>query len=529
MKPLFNEIIDKRQHLEKYQLLIKPKSKKNVRYNLKIPVIKLLFITMIWLLSESFGGKNPNYLAIVKSYAKAMMKDGRDVYGKESTPLFAAALDRTTMKLGSLERFGSIPDVREVDRALGGANPQQDAHLYAILYELTELTGRKKYAREADKALEFFFTHCQSPETGLMAWGEHLFWDFHQEACGNKNDWHEVSSEWLFWDKCTQLTPEACWRFAIGQWDHQIFDKKTGDFSRHAGWSMHKPGSGFEFPRYAGQMIVNWADAYGRKEHADRTRREELVTAIATVVGRMEANSMLTKSGYLPAGRQEQGSHINVVWLNSNLELAQCLWKAAPNLDEEHEKLAKRMRNLALKQDSAFFKAPHKVAFGGGFALTLDATTGEPRSRSTNRPYTEVWATGYGYSMHASLANLCYTRYEQLSKSHQEFALNYHALILATAVQYLSAIPDRGTLQKPASIASVIELMLNAYYMTRDKKFIDRAYYFGQTGIDLFLDDGLPLPKASNKSNHYEAITGGPSFMYELLQLVSLNNLNKTR
>jgi len=34
----------------------------------------------------------------------------------------------------------------------------------------------------ADDALRFFFTHCQSKATGLLAWGEHLGWDFHTEA-----------------------------------------------------------------------------------------------------------------------------------------------------------------------------------------------------------------------------------------------------------------------------------------------------------------------------------------------------------
>jgi hypothetical protein len=245
--------------------------------------------------------------------------------------------------------------------------------------------------------------------------------------------------------------------------------------------------------------------------------------AIAAIIGRMEANMKLTKSGYLPAGQSEQGSHVKVVWLDSNLELVRCLWKAALHFDEE---LAERMRNLALQQDSAFLKAPHQVASDGGFAVTLDATTGEPRTRSTNRPYTDVWATGYGYSMHANLANLCYARYDQLGASHPDIAKNYRALILATSEQYLYAIPPTDSLLKPDALAQVIKLMLSTYYMTGEKKFIDRADYFGRIGIDQFLDDGLPLPKASNRNKHYEALTGGPDFMYALLQLAHLNSFN---
>ncbi len=55
--------------------------------------------------------------------------------------------------------------------------------------------------------------------------------------------------------------------------------------------------------------------------------------------------------------------------------------------------------------------------------------------------------------------------------------------------------------------------------MTGEEKYLERANYFGQIGVDLFLNDGLPLPRATNQHSHYEAITGGPDFMYTLLHL----------
>jgi len=485
---------------------------------IQTPTITALAAAMLCLPPAAHAEQRPDYLALVRAYADAMIEQGRDVYGEEHSPLFAAALDRATMRLGSRESFGSIPGVRENDRSLRGANPQEDMPLYAILYELSERTGRQKYASEADKALAFFFNRCQSPETGLMAWGEHLYWDFHREACGG-NDVHEIEGEWPFWDPCYRLAPEASWRFAIGQWDHQIADKQTGDFSRHARWSRHGPGRGFDFPRYAGQMIVNWADSYARKENARRDRREELVTAIAVVAGRMEANMEQTETGYLPAGRAAAGSHIDVVWTCSNLELARCLWKAASHIEQAHEALTARLRTLALRQDAHFHEMPHEVAAGGGFVATVDSRTGEPRRRGSNRPYTAIWATGYGHGTHAALANRCHARYEQLVAGHPGLAAKYRTLVLAAAEQYLAATPDGDELQKPAALANAIELMLHAYGMTQEERFLDRADHFAQVGIALFLDDGLPLPKATNRHTHYEAITGGPAFMHALLRL----------
>ena len=469
----------------------------------------------------TFEEKNDfhDYLRIVKDYADAMVSSGRDVYGPEQTPLFASTLNRRNLKIGSKEEFGDIDGVRNNDRSISGSNPLRDAELYEILYNLENITGDESYAREADNSLEFFFNHCQSPETGLMAWGEHLYWDFENEACGYgkaNEDYHECGV-WPFWDTCYRLAPEACWRFAIGEWDHQIADKNTGNFSRHARWSVHGPYSGFEFPRYAGQMIERWTDAYEREENFNQSRRAELLQAILVIFHRMEENTKLSKSGYLPAGSTKKGDHNKVVWLKSNLELARCLELAAPLFDIE---IGEKMRQFALRQDIDFLNAPHKLdSTGGGFAVTLHADTGLPRVRSMNKPYTSGWGSGYGYGPHANIANICFERHLKLSTRYPELSARYKDLMLAAAEQYLLSGPDTLQLLKPDVFASVIKLMLNSFELTSDRRFIERANIFARMGIMLFLDNESPLPKATNQHNHYESITGGPDFMNELLNL----------
>ncbi|MHC4095803.1 MAG: hypothetical protein ACYSU3_07060 [Planctomycetota bacterium] len=61
--------------------------------------------------------------------------------------------------------------------------------------------------------------------------------------------------------------------------------------------------------------------------------------------------------------------------------------------------------------------------------------------------------------------------------------------------------------------------MLNSHSITGKEEYLDRANYFGHLGIKLFLDDGLPLPRATNQHDHYESITGGPFLMHTLLKL----------
>ena len=68
-------------------------------------------------------------------------------------------------------------------------------------------------------------------------------------------------------------------------------------------------------------------------------------------------------------------------------------------------------------------------------------------------------------------------------------------------------------------MASVITLMISSYRLTGKAKYLKRADTFGKLGITLFLGDGLPLPRVTNKHDHYETITGGPEFMKVLLML----------
>lgn len=486
-----------------------------------IKYLSLLLVFICNSFTEGMGqvngnaSKEENYLLRVKAYADEMITRGRDRYGEISSPLFASALDRKSMEIANVDVFGSIDGIRETDRSLGGSNPLWEIGLYEILYELTTITGDPKYADEADRAIGYFFDHCQSETTGLLAWGEHLFWDFKTEKCGFvAKDYHEANV-WPFWDKSYQLSPEASWRFAMGEWDHQIQNKSTGDFSRHATYSAHGPEKGSDFPRYAGQMIERWAIALGRKENLNRPRREELLEAIEVLVRRMEENSQQTATGYLPALRRA-----DYVWPTSNLELARCLFEAAEHLNEP---LKQRVLDLALKQDTDFLAAAHQILSGGGFAVTLHSETGAPRNRSMNKPYTQTWATGYGYGTHAGTANLLYQRYEQVLPNYSKIADQYKSMIIAAADQYLKASPDLSVSQNPDAFADVIQLMNTLFQLTGNKAYKERADFFAQMGIRLFLDENSPLPKATSKHQHYETITGGPTFMQRLLALYTLN------
>jgi hypothetical protein len=179
------------------------------------------------------------------------------------------------------------------------------------------------------------------------------------------------------------------------------------------------------------------------------------------------------------------------------------------------------MRDLANYLDIVYVeRVGHTInVAGGAYAATLDVATGEPIYRDMNEPYSSLWVTEYGAGTHAKMANRSLPCYEQVKETHPAMSKRYEQLILSAADQYLDTTPDTSIVLKPTTFKQIINLMLNSYKITDEAVYLERANYFGQLSIMLFLDDGLPLPKASNQHDWYECITGGTDYMNSLLKL----------
>ena len=453
--------------------------------------------------AQSDEAEAMRYLVIARDYVDKMLNEGRDHYGKVHSPLFASALDRQTYRIGTRESFGPVIGVRESDRALSGTNPLCDIGLYYTFYKLSTITKDNIWAQEADRTLKFFFENCQSQNTGLMAWGEHLFWDFSTDSAGGRGE-HEMIP-WPFWDRCYKLAPGPCRNFAIGLWNHGVADHVTGDFSRHAGWAKHDPRKGFEFPRYAGEMIEVWADAYNRQPD------DIFINATRVIFNRMKQNSDPV-TGIIHAGTDP--SHYPGAWPGSDLELARCLWKTANSFPKE---LADEMKSFAREIDRQYLSYyPHGLT-NKGFVASVEAATGKPGWHIP--AYSNSFNTAYGLSNNAGSTRVLFARYLQLKEADLPDANNFLKLIISAADGYLNIMPDTTQLLKPGSYASIIELLLNVYSVTKKEKYLKRAVVYANEGIELFFDYTSPLPKATNKHRHYETITGGADFVSELVNL----------
>ena len=151
-----------------------------------------------------------------------------------------------------------------------------------VFYALSDLTGEPRTRETADHEVRWFFEHAASPVTGLLPWGEHLSWDvfLDRPISGSTDLTHEFSRPWVLWDRTFQLAPQAARSFALGLWNHQIANPKTGAFDRHAPYDRHGPVDGKDFPRHAAFYIHTWAHAY------KYTQEDVFLTAIETELAR---------------------------------------------------------------------------------------------------------------------------------------------------------------------------------------------------------------------------------------------------
>ena len=439
------------------------------------------------------------FATVFYGYANAMLEHGRDTYGPQKTGLFLSALDRKT--LSPLKIRPKAPaGIREGDRPaapgqpLVGANLHLDQNLLRLLYFLKGLSGEDRYPQAANDALKWFLENTQSPNTGLLPWGEHLCWNVMTDkvASGHREPVHEFARPWLLWERCFELAPEASKRFALGLWNSQIADHKTGAFNRHANFNKSSPAPGMDFARHAGFYIRTWAEAYAH------TRDDTFLEAIKVVLARYEKKRH-PKTGLIEIKAGSPTAHSAL-----SLSLAIDCDGAARKVPEP---LRTRLANFAAREDEIFCSLPHDLEDKKGFAMGLELVTGK-----SDGSYSSLWDARYGAYTTATVAIMCVSRYENTGR------VGYRGLITAAADAYMDSLPGEDSDAWPMTFGHAICVEQAAYRATSQEKYHKRAFKLGEIAIEKFFGVS-PLPRASLKSNHYESITGADTLVLALVDL----------
>jgi hypothetical protein len=112
----------------------------------------------------------------------------------------------------------------------------------------------------------------------------------------------------------------------------------------------------------------------------------------------------------------------------------------------------------------------------------------------------------------AQVGMMCVSRYENTGD------VRYRDLIHQAADGYLNSLPDSNADAWPITFGHAISLQVAAWRSTAKQGYLDRARAFADFAVKHFFDQG-PLPRASLKSTHYEAITGADTLALGLVEL----------
>lgn len=150
----------------------------------RLGVFLLVLNALAW---PAQGQPEPDYLVPVRAFADTLLAHGLDRYGPAGTPLWISLIDTRDFSVPDLSAAattkggeGYYDDVHR--RAVGGSNLYQDTETVRAFYKLSALTGVPRYAAAADAYLRAYLERAQHPTTGLLGWGEHVYYDAYADS-----------------------------------------------------------------------------------------------------------------------------------------------------------------------------------------------------------------------------------------------------------------------------------------------------------------------------------------------------------
>lgn len=238
------------------------------------------------------------YLEAARQFLDTLTEKGTDRYGNKNTPLFCLVLDpetysppRPPAKVDSDYANG----LRHLYRDYGyywkshlhSAGPIYDQGTVRALYALSEATRDRKYARAAERLLDFFLANMVSPKTGIFGWGEHIFWNVFLDAViggafsvrGTPQGMfgHELERWTTIYDLTWERDRGKTLTEIEGIWKYKVLDQETAINNRHSDYfegPMAKDA--LTFIKHSGLFAHAFAFLYtktGEKKHLDWARK----------------------------------------------------------------------------------------------------------------------------------------------------------------------------------------------------------------------------------------------------------------
>lgn len=444
-------------------------------------------------MGESLYAQDPQALA--KTFADTILARGLDNYGKSKTPLWAGVIDTRDFSVPSGD-VSAPSGVRPNDRALGGCNLYHDAVSLRLFHALSQTTGDSRYQQSAREYAAAFLRQAQHPTTGLLAWGEHLYYDFFKDRVAAERRSHELIEWTPPWDLLWREDPAATAKAIAGLRYHYTANDPGSLFNRHAYWDRaeFQPAGGQPWIKHTGLYAYSFAFLYSKTK--DKTWRDWALGAGSLYWKHRDAKTNLTQSCIGDPRPASAQSSVGAVYLSYWLLQA---WRLMP---EETE-----LRDHATALLDAFLKFhfdPARKVYRAGMQLN-----GKPAGDSLVEP----WHYAYGSSSVFELGRIIAYFAKELKESRYQAAAESIAVEAAR-----TPMPERVSI---ANVAFALNLSLDLYDLTRDAKHLAQARAYAKAGIGKFWVQAGPygLLVREPKDRYYESKTGAGDFAAGLLRL----------
>ncbi len=437
----------------------------------------------------------PDYLGYVTTFADTLLTKGADRFGSRHTALWAGVIDARSM---TVPEAGTPPPrgVRPHDRAVGGCNLYHDAVTIRVFRALSEVTGQPRYRDAALAYMRDFLALAQNPRSGLLAWGEHLYYDLFKDRVAAERAHHELLEWTPPWPELWEANPEAVARAIAGLRFHFYEDNPQALYNRHANWDSptHQKPGGQPWIKHSGLYAYSFMFLFSKT-------REQKWLEWARGAGALYWNHR-NKETNLTLGcigdPRPTSSHAS----SQAPELAYWLFKAWELAPEE-----KAFRDRALILTKAYYKYffdPAQGAFRGSVALD-----GKPLSEATSGP----WNIAYGQP--GILPNGRIAAYLARKTGDAQLAgmaKQVHRIARQTP------LPEGVSIE---GIAFALNLSLDLYDLTKESGYLRDAQHDAAYAVEHFWRQGpggaLFVRQAGD--SFYEAKTGAGDLLAGLLRL----------
>ena len=473
-----------------------------------------LLISLSFSLPSPAQSPSKDYRHYVQTFADTLLSIGLDRYGPYPTAMWASVID-TRDRSVPIRGVPPTTGVRPHDRAVGGSNYYHDVLSLTVFDQLSELTGDDRYRQAARDYSQDFLEHTQHPQTGLLGWGEHLYYNFYTDTVSIAEDRlldlrpyfrmpHELIAWTPPWQRLWAIDSARIRRAIEGlKYHFNGPDVQTHLFNRHAIWNAT------EFQ----QEIMPWIKhaalyAYSFGFLYQQTVQEawkEKSWQIGTLYWNLRDHRTDLVFGCL-FHSSEPGAGKNASLSNTAL-YTYWLYKAGEMIGSEDMK--QQAITLLMAYDKYGWNQAEQQYYR---ELDLDGTPPQ------EAPWATPWKLGYGSSSLLSLARVtAYIAPQDSSGVMRKIAEK------SLAVANNQPLPEVYSAQ---NLGEALNANVDLYELTGERQYLTHARRYADTATEHLWRNGLFVRQKDDP--YYEAKLGVGDLLSGLLRLHLALNDQKT-